>query len=328
MKNRILWHVYGTECWKSNHDESLKGITVFYRSEPSQKLRVFSRRLRFWGLLPCVHLGDLAHLRWAQRCLEASPPVDRTAERLCKTWCWEFCKAEQTIRIIRRAAHPPLLFIVFRHFDQTPHHTVSWWIKCQLYILSWTLYIYIILECGFAIFDISLIYLIKCTKPFTGIVKDRSLTSPRYSDWNPFAKILRDWPLQLWKHGSSKECAAMCSVHLSTPHQLCLGHLKTRATQCSKMCHCCLVEGHCQCVCGLLRQLSSPQLARTVMACGAEMQKKPIKGLETQKPWIEYVLDVLWFISLQIIFTIFRQVKSNIAIREAVCTVSTGTDNR
>jgi len=34
-------------------------------------------------------------------------------------------KAEQTIRIIRTAAHPPLLLIVFRHFDQTPHHTVS-----------------------------------------------------------------------------------------------------------------------------------------------------------------------------------------------------------
>jgi hypothetical protein len=63
-------------------------------------------------------------------------------------------------------------------------------------------------------------------------------------------------------------------------------------------CCCCLVEGHCQCVCGLLRQLSSPQLARTVMACGAEMQKKPIKGLETQKPWIEYVLDLLWFIMI------------------------------
>ena len=38
--------------------------------------------------------------------------------------------------------------------------------------------------------------------------------------------------------------------------------------------------------------------------------------------------DLLWFISLQFISTIFRQVISNIAIREAVCTVSTGTDNR
>ena len=256
MKNRILWHVYGTECWKSNHDESLKGITVFYRSEPIQKLRVFSRRLRFWGLLPCVHLGDLAHLRWAQRCLEASPPVDRNAaERLCKTWCWEFCKQSGTNnQNHKNSAHPPLLLIVFRHFDQTPHHTVSWWIKCQLYILSWTLYIYILYWSValqyLNIFDISLIYLIKCTKPFTGIVKDRSLTSPRYSDWNLFGKILRDWPpaLKTWQF------QGMCRNVLSTsqyPTSVVSGPPQNQSDTMQQnvslwakgSCCCCLVEG-------------------------------------------------------------------------------------